>query len=95
MQFICFISARRPTFPDDATEEELAVVGAHFQYLVALKDKGKLILAGRTQDESPIGLSIFEVESQEEAEALVANDPAVKAGIFKPTLRPYQVAVAR
>jgi len=95
MEFICFISPCRPTFPGDATEAELAKVGEHFEYLVRLRDEGTLILAGRTQDESPVGLSIFEAENREQAEAIVANDPAVKAGVFVPTLRAYKVAVSR
>lgn len=70
-------------------------MGEHFQYLVHLRDKGKLILAGRTQDSQPMGISIFEVENAEEAQGLVDNDPAIRAGVFKASLRPYAVAVSR
>jgi uncharacterized protein YciI len=95
MQFIYFINPSRPTFPGDATPEELAIVGEHFQFLVDLKDAGKLILAGRTQDDQPVGITIFEAENEAEAQEITDSDPAVKAGIFIATLRPYAVAVCR
>ncbi len=95
MQFLCLLTPQRSSFPGDGTPEEFAVIGEHFQFLVDLRDAGKLILAGRTQDDQPLGLSIFEAESEEQAKGVVDNDPAVKAGIFTANLRPYAVAVCR
>jgi uncharacterized protein YciI len=95
MQFLNLLQPMRDTFPGDATQEEMDVVMQHFEYLQRLRDDGKLILAGRTQDEHPIGLAIYETETEEEAKGLVAMDPAVKNGVFKATLRPYKIAVAR
>jgi uncharacterized protein YciI len=44
-------------------------------------DSGKLILAGPFADEGDLrGMLVFRVDSPEEAKALAAQDPAVKAG---------------
>ena len=50
-QWIYRIVPTRPEMVAGATEEELAVVAEHFDYLVALKRAGILILAGRTQED--------------------------------------------
>ena len=43
-QWVYRIVPTRPEMVTDATDEEVAVVAAHFQYLVALKERGDLIL---------------------------------------------------
>jgi uncharacterized protein YciI len=94
-EFIYFVHPARPTFPGDATEEELSIVGEHFAYLQAKLAKGELILVGRTQDAPPMGIAIFEAESTEAAKSFFENDPAVHKGIFTGEVRPYAVALMR
>jgi len=77
------------------TADEEALVGAHLRYLTELRDRGVLILAGRTQDDNPFGIVIFESDEERDARQIVAGDPAVAAGVFAMTLHPYAVAVAR
>jgi len=82
---------------DDATDDEVAVVGAHFRYLVELRDRGVLILAGRTQGEGAdtVGLTVFEADDEAAAHEIMRADPAVAAGVFAASLHRYAVAVAR
>jgi uncharacterized protein YndB with AHSA1/START domain/uncharacterized protein YciI len=94
-QWICIIRPSRPTFPGDATTDELQIVGEHFNYLKSLLTDGRLVLAGRTQVEQPSGYSIFEAETEDAAWAVVRADPAISAGVFVPELYPYSVAMSR
>jgi len=94
-QFIYIVRPPRPSFAEDATDEELAKVGEHFAYLQDLLAKGVLILAGRTYDTPPEGYVIFEVDDEAAAKRVMEADPAVVAGIFRAELRPYRVALYR
>ncbi len=53
----------------------------HREYLSALKEQGKLFGSGPFEDDSG-ALIIYEAESPEAAEELIANDPFRKAGVF-------------
>lgn len=77
------------------TPEEAALVSEHFAYLESLTERGVMILVGRTQDNSPdtIGLAIFQAESDEDARAIMENDPAVKNGVMLARLFPFKIAL--
>lgn len=94
-QWLITLSPIRATFPGDATPQELDAVRAHFAYLTQALDEGSLVLAGRTSDEPPMGLVIFEAPTRAAAERFLAKDPAVEGGVFTGTLRPYSVALRR
>lgn len=80
----------------EPTQSELDIVTAHFEYLVSLRDRGILILAGRTQEaQGTFGITIFEADDEEAARAVMDADPGVSGGVFSATLHPYAVAVAR
>lgn len=86
----------RPEMVAAPTPEEREIVAAHFEYLVGLRDRGILILAGRTQDEhATFGITIFEADDEIAARAVMDADPGVSRGVFAATLHPYAVAVAR
>ena len=82
---------------DGPTPEEAETVSRHFAYLSELTDKGVMILVGRTQnnDESTIGIAIFEAENESAARKIMENDPAVAGGVMHATLYPYKVALMR
>lgn len=62
----------------------------HREYLGKLKEQGKLAASGPFDDDSG-ALIIYEADSQEEAEALIAADPFNKAGVFaKYTVKPWR-----
>lgn len=94
-QWLYRIVPSRPEMVLHATPEETRTVGEHFAYLVALRDLGILILAGRTQEEDSFGIAIYEADDEERAREIMNADPAIAAGVFLATLHPYRMAVAR
>ena len=90
--FLIVYRPPRPTFIDDSTEEEDRVIGSHFQYLRALLAQGKLLLAGPCEDGS-MGLAVLECKDGEEAKRILAEDPAVRHGVFTGEIKPYRVSV--
>ncbi len=96
LQFLYIIRPTRPAMlAEGSTEREAAIVSQHFNYLKDLTQKGIVLLAGRTlnTDESSFGIIIFEADSEEAAQALVAGDPAVQQGVMHAELFPYRVAL--
>lgn len=77
------------------TEQEAAVVGAHFTYLETLTSQGKVLMAGRTltTDESTFGIVVFVADSDEAAAELMQADPVVRGGVMTATLFPFRVAL--
>jgi uncharacterized protein YciI len=73
--------------------EEEGIVEGHFKYLQAKLQKGELYLAGRTLNEEPFGIAIFQAESQEAAREFMGNDPAVKQHVMTAKLYPYAIAL--
>jgi uncharacterized protein YciI len=92
--FLALYRPPRPTFGDDATEEEDRTIGAHFQYLKSLLAQGKLLIAGPCEDAS-MGIAVLECEDEEEARSILAADPAVRGGVFSVELKPYRVSLMR
>ncbi len=91
MRTYCYVLKRvRSTFPQDATPEELAIVGEHWERLLRLHAEGTLSHAGRTES-LDFALAIFTAESDEAADALVRGDPCVREGLMTAELHPYQV----
>lgn len=79
------------------TQNEMNIAQAHFKRLMEYKEKGKVILAGRTQYENNhpdlTGLVIFYAENMEEAQNFMKGDPAVEGKLMKSEVHPYQVAL--
>ena len=65
----------------------------HFDYWVAQYKAGKVASAGPVGDDS--GLVILRLSGQAEADAILAADPAIAAGIFTGTVRPYAPPMVR
>lgn len=87
--------ARLGMVTEGPTEHEAAIVSQHFAYLKRLTEQGTMILVGRTQnnDERTMGLAIFRAESDEAANLIMTNDPAVQNGVMRAELFPYRVAL--
>ncbi len=79
------------------TPREEAIVSEHFQALQKMLAEGRLILAGKTDglNEKTFGIVLFEAGSDEEAQTIMQNDPAVRKGIMRAELFPYRVALMR
>jgi uncharacterized protein YciI len=91
----------QPTRPEmlsaGPTEQEADIVSQHFNYLKDLQEKGVVLLAGRTlnTDESSFGIIIFEADTEEAAQTIVDNDPAVHQGVMHAELFPYRIALMK
>lgn len=95
-QWLYRVVPTRPEMPAAPTADEQALASAHLDYLTDLRDRGILILAGRTQEPvGTFGIAIFEAPDAETARAITEADPAVAGGLFTATVHPYAVAVAR
>ncbi len=64
---------------------------AHREYLAGLITQRKLVISGPFSDDGG-GLLVYETDTPEEAEKLVANDPFAKQGVFTSwEIRPWNV----
>jgi uncharacterized protein YciI len=79
------------------TDSDNAAVSAHFARLQEATASGKVILAGKTDEPDSVtfGIVIFEAADTAAAEAFMAEDPAVVAGVMTAELHPYTVALLR
>jgi uncharacterized protein len=66
------------------------IQAAHLQHLNSLYKQGILLIAGPMGDDGDLrGIVVLKVKSLEEAQALVNQDPAVKAGRLRVELHPW------
>ncbi|HEV2687050.1 MAG TPA: SRPBCC domain-containing protein, partial [Bryobacteraceae bacterium] len=79
------------SWPND--EQANQALDAHSKYWDAQLKAGRAILAGGMNGDywDNAALIIFEASSQEEAESMVKNDPAVKRYVFQAQVRPFDV----
>ena len=62
----------------------------HGEYMLSLYVRGSMKLAGPLADNAG-GAVVLEVADQPEAKAMVAQDPAVKSGIFVYEMHPWEL----
>ena len=108
--WVYYIRPARPGFFDGATDFENEKIGEHARYLKTLLDDGTLVLAGPSfgppyypdtdSDTIPFemptpGIVVFEAQDAEAARKIMANDPAVKAGVFKARLNEFRLVFHR
>ena len=94
MSFLVILRPVRDEMPFEPTEEEGRVVSAHYEYLVSLRNEGKLVVAGPSiVHGDTIGIGVLDVESKTEADAIVAADPAITNGVMTAEIRPMRIAV--
>jgi len=83
----------RPTFAEDATPAELALMEQHFAYWKDLNQKGICTFGGPVLDpKGTYGALVVRANTQEEAQALGNADPSVKAGLNKIDVAEIRVA---
>jgi len=89
-QYFVGLIYRVPDAPKISEEEAAALQKGHLDNIFRLADEGRMVLAGPFGDDGDLrGLFFYNVETLEEAEALVATDPAVKAGRLRVELHPW------
>jgi len=88
-------AVRQEMVSEGRTSEEDHIVGEHFSYLERLAEQGVVLLAGRTltDDYAGFGIIIFSAESQQAAEKIVRNDPAVAQRVMRAELYPFRASL--
>jgi len=77
-------------------EETKKLFEGHMANIGKLAKEGKLVVAGpfMKNDRNYRGIYIFNVETVEEAQALVATDPAIQAKLLEAELTPWYATAA-
>jgi uncharacterized protein YciI len=66
------------------------IQAAHLRHLFTLRKRGQLRLFGPVADAGALrGIGVLTVPTRDEAEALMADDPAVRAGRLRAEVRPW------
>ena len=74
----------RPTFAQDMTSEERAIMIQHTAYWRDLMNKGFVLVFGPVIDPSAVyGLGIIEADNEEQVRDFIANDPATKINTYE------------
>jgi uncharacterized protein YciI len=71
----------RPTFALDMNDAERALMLQHVAYFQKQFEAGKVLVYGPVLAPEGFGMGVFEVESPEEVQAIMADDPTIKAGL--------------
>lgn len=77
MHYTLYLNPPRPSFMQDMTGEERAVMQKHIVYWNELMAQGKVLAFGPVLDPNGVyGLGIVEVDNEEQVKTMIANDPA-------------------
>ncbi|XXM74073.1 YciI family protein [Lysinibacillus sphaericus] len=98
MEFIYVLKLIPHLFKEENwTAEDENIITDHFERLKTFRDRGTVILAGRTlnEEEHAFGIVVFKAEDEDEAEEFMREDPALKNGIMTGELYPYRVALLK
>ena len=86
--FFCMLKRGPNRSQDSATAAKIQ--SGHLDYLNKMSKDGVLLMAGPFGDDTEWrGILIFDVETKEEVEKLVSQDPAVKAGRLIADIHPW------
>jgi uncharacterized protein YciI len=81
---------RRGPIRDQSRVEAAEIQAAHLRHLFTLRERGQLRLFGPVEDAGSLrGLGVLTVPTRDEAETLMAGDPAVVAGRLRAEIRPW------
>lgn len=94
LQFVYIYKPSKENFNETATEEENKIISEHFLYLKNLLEKKILIFAG-PEINAKFGIAVLETNTEEEAEKIMKNDPAVVNKVFTAELYPFRVSLIR
>ena len=72
----------RPTFHEDMSEEERAIMARHAEYWAGLVERGGVVVYGPVVDSTGSwGLGVVRAASRDEVVALAQADPAISSGM--------------
>lgn len=82
--YVLHLLPSRPDFMQIMSENERTVMMKHIAYWTELMHQGKILAFGPVLDpKSVYGLGIVAVESEQEVEAFIANDPATSINTYE------------
>ena len=94
--FVLRLIPPRSTFAQDMLDEEKRIMLQHVAYWKDLTEKGITIVYGPVLDPKVVwGLGVVEVESEEQARTITANDPAVKSGLNTLEIYPIRAVLGK
>jgi uncharacterized protein len=77
------------------TQAQQDIIAKHVEWLKKQHADGKLVFAGRTMVDNPMGLVVLEVDTEAEALSIMEGDEAVKQKLMTAELSPFQVVLER
>ena len=76
--------------PKLAAEDAQRLQMEHLRFLFKLRSQGTLALNGPLTDAGPVrGIGIFDDQDVDRIAAIMADDPAVLAGVLEPEVHPW------
>jgi uncharacterized protein YciI len=79
--FVFRLTAPRPNFALDMSDEEREIMGRHAAYWQPYVESGEMVVFGPVLDSTGSwGLAVIEAEDEEELRAFAAGDPVVTTG---------------
>ena len=95
-QYIYHFAPVRADFdPESMTPREVEAAEQHYAYLKAAADRGQVLLAGRSLDDTGPAIVILEAESPDAARGFMESDPFVAEGVMRASLHPFRAALVR
>lgn len=92
MEQVYLVLLKKGRRSGEENPDRKAIQEGHMANIRAMWQAKKLIIAGPMGDDGDIrGIFIFRVPTLEEAQALVASDPAVKAGRLAGEIHPWWI----
>jgi uncharacterized protein YndB with AHSA1/START domain/uncharacterized protein YciI len=82
-----------PKWPAQIGADDMKLLMEHGKYIHKLVDDGNVAIAGPAPDRA-YGIVVFALGDRAEVDRLVADDPAVKAQVFAPVVKPISGARA-
>ncbi len=82
--FVLHLLPSRPDFTQTMSDDERAIMMEHIGYWTEKMNLGKVLVFGPVLDpKSVYGLGIVAVDSEQEVEEFIANDPAGKINKYE------------
>ena len=82
--FVLKLVPCRPTFSQDMTPDERAIMQQHVMYWRGLMDEGFVLAFGPVLDPKAVyGLGIIEVDGEDQVKEFIKNDPATAINVYE------------
>jgi uncharacterized protein len=95
-QFFFQLIPPRPTFAQDMTAQERALMAEHAAYMKVFFSSGAVLSYGPVLDPAgSFGIGLLEMDDLAEAERFAQGDPTIKAGMNTYTIFPMIIAGSR